>query len=114
MRLTTLFFGLLLSFATFSTLAGSGHDHGHAHGPVDQETAKAKATAVVVELAKREKIDASWGSISASSVEQKVFKSSPEWVVVFVNDEISDPAGKTLYVFLTLGGDYIAANYTGE
>jgi hypothetical protein len=43
-----------------------------------------------------------------------VFKGNPEWVAVFVNDEITDPDKRTLYIYLTLGGDYIAANYTGE
>ena len=114
MRLMTSLFALLLSLSTFLALAGTGHDHGHSHGPVDQETAKIMATAAVVDLAKSEKLDASWAAITASSVEQKVFKNSPEWIVIFVNDEISDPAKRKLYVFLTLGGDYIAANYTGE
>jgi hypothetical protein len=35
-------------------------------------------------------------------------------VAVFVNDKITDPAKQKLYVFMTLGGDYLAANYTGE
>lgn len=43
-----------------------------------------------------------------------MFDGDTEWVVVFVNDKIADTDKQKLYVFLTLGGDYIAANYTGK
>ena len=37
-----------------------------------------------------------------------------EWVVVFTNEKVKDPKEKMLYIFLTLDGQYIAANYTGD
>jgi hypothetical protein len=114
MRLTTLLLGSILSLFAFTTMAGSGHDHGHSHDPVNQETAVTNATEIVAAFVKGEKLEESWASITASSVEQKTFNGQPEWVVVFVNDEITDPARQKLYIFLTSGGDYIAANYTGE
>lgn len=116
MRLTTLLIGFILSLFTFSAIAGGGHDHGHSHSyaPVNQETAKTNATRVVAALVKSDKLDESWTSITASSVEKKVFKGNPEWVAVFVNDKITDAARQKLYVFLTLAGEYIAANHTGE
>ncbi len=114
MRLATLLFGFILSLYTFPAMAGSGHDHGHSHAPANQETAEKNATSIIATLVKSDKLENSWTSITASSVEKKVFNGNPEWVVIFVNDKISDPAKRTLYVFLTSGGDYIAANYTGE
>ena len=114
MRLTTLLLGFTLSLFTFATMAGSGHDHGHSHAPVNQATATTNATEIVVALVKRNKLEESWASITPSSVEKKVFNGNPEWVAVFVNDKITDTDKRKLYVFLTLGGDYIAANYTGE
>ena len=114
MRLPTLLLGTILSLFTFTTIAGGGHDHGHSHAPVNQEAAETNATAIVAALVKKEKLEASWASITASSAEQKTFNGNPEWVVVFVNDKITDPARQKLYIFLTSGGDYIAANYTGE
>ncbi len=114
MRLSTLLLGTILSLFTFTAMAGGGHDHGHSHAPVNQETAETNATEIVAVLVKKEKLDESWASVTASSVEEKTFNGNPEWVVLFVNDKITDPAKQKLYIFLTSGGDYIAANYTGE
>ena len=116
MQLKTLLLGLFLSLCSATLMAGSGHDHGHSHShaPVNQATATTNATEIVAALVKRNKLDKSWASITPSSVEKKVFKGDPEWVAVFVNDKITDADKQKLYVFLTLGGDYIAANFTGE
>ena len=116
MRLTTLLFGFILSLSTFSAMAGSGHDHGHSHSyaPVSQEKASANATEIVAALVNRSKLEKSWASIKVSSVEKITVQSNPEWVVVFVNTNITDTDKQKLYVFLTLGGDYIAANFTGK
>ena len=118
MRLTTLIFGFILSLSTFSAMAGSGHDHDHGHShsytPVNQEKAQANATEIVVALVNRSKLDISWESIKASSVEKITVQGNPEWKVVFVNKSIADAKKQKLYVFLTLGGDYIAANFTGK
>ena len=114
MQLKTLLLGLALSLCSATATAGSGHDHGHSHAPVNQATATTNAAEIVVEFVKINKLDESWASITPSSVEKKVFNGNPEWVVVFVNDKIADTEKRKLYVFLTLGGDYIAANYTGE
>lgn len=119
MQLITMSLGLILSLLAFTAMAGSDHDHGHGHGhsnatPATQEIAKTNATQIISELMKKNKLDQSWASITASSVEKKVFNGSQEWVAVFVNDKIADTKKQKLYVFLTLGGDYIAANFTGQ
>jgi hypothetical protein len=69
---------------------------------------------VVAVLVETKKLDESWASINVSSVEKKMFNGEPEWVAVFVNDKITDTEKRKFYVFLTLGGDYIAANFTGN
>ena len=114
MNLRTLSLGIIISLFSVPVMAGGGHDHGHSHSPANQETATANATKAVAALVSSNKIDKSWASITASSAEKKEFKGKQEWVIVFVNDKITDPAKKKLYVFLTLGGDYIAANHTGN
>ena len=116
MQLKTLLLGLFLGLCSATAMAGSGHDHGHghSHAPVDQATVKVNAKNVVAALVERKKLDESWASVTASSVEQKMFNGNPEWVAVFVNEKIADTDKQTLYVFLTLGGDYIAANFTGN
>ena len=118
MQLKIVPIAFLLSLFSATVMAGGGHDHGHGHShshtPVNQTTAKTNATKIIASLVKRKKLDKSWSSIAASSVEKKTFKGKQEWVAVFVNDKISDADKRKLYVFLTLGGDYIAANYTGD
>ena len=107
--LSSLFFGAPL-------IAGSDHDHGHSHSyiPVNQEIASANATEIVAALVKRNKLNESWTSIKVASVEKITAQGNPEWVVVFEDETITDAKKQKLYVFLTLGGDYIAANFTGK
>jgi len=113
---------LVLSSLLLSTpiIAGAGHDHGHDHGhshvqiPVKQEVAESNAHNIIASLVERNKIDKNWSSINANSVEKKVFNGSTEWVVIFINDKIVDKEKQKLHVFLTVGGEYIAVNYTGN
>jgi len=112
--------GIILGLFSICAMAGSGHDHGHSHddghshGPVDQSTAKKNAEKIVESLVKKNKVDESWAAISAASVEKKEFNGKSEWVVVFVNEKISNADKQKLYVFLTMGGDYVAANFSGK
>ena len=107
--LSSLFFGA-------PVVAGTDHDHGHSHAqaPVTKETAEKNAEKVVASFVVSGKIDKSWAPITASTSEKKEFSGRSEWVVIFINEKITDTAKKKLYVFLTLSGEYIAVNYTGE
>ena len=122
MQIRTFIMGLLFSTLSTTALAGSGHDHGHSQGhghshdntPINETTAKANAVEYVAALVKKDKLDNSWASISASEIQQISVNGNPEWKIVFVNEDIADTEKQNLYVFLTLGGDYIAANFTGK
>ena len=116
MKFKILLISLLFSLNSGVALAGGGHSHshGHSHEKINQATAKAKAIKVVSSFIKSKKLDGSWKSIKASSAEKKVFKGQPEWVVIFNNKKITDVKKQKLYVFLTLTGDYVAANHTGN
>lgn len=122
MRKITAVFFMVFSIVSLSAIAGSGHDHGHGHGhnddhthePVSAETASHKALKKVAQLVKKGKIDISWSGIEPASVEQKEFSKGIEWVVVFNNPKVNDQTKQTLYLFYSLDGHYIAANYTGE
>lgn len=109
---------LVLSSLLFGSpvIAGSGHDHGHSHAqaPVNQEVADKNADKVIASLVERGKIDKSWSSKKASSVDKKEINDRTEWVVIYINDKIIDTEKQKLYVFLTIGGEYIAVNYTGN
>ncbi|MEW5757661.1 MAG: DUF6488 family protein [Pseudomonadota bacterium] len=120
MRTQALLFCLTLSLAPLAAMAGAGHDHGHshdhghAHDAVTQGKAEEIAAKNVARLADSGKIDKSWKTVRAVKSEKKDFSGSTEWVVEFKNDKISEPDRQTLYVFLSLGGEYIAANFTGK
>ncbi|MFT7186480.1 MAG: hypothetical protein ACI84K_001883 [Pseudohongiellaceae bacterium] len=104
---------LLLAIPAF---AGSGHDHGHGHShePITKAEAEEIATKSVTKLVKRKTIDSSWASVSVHKSERKEFGGKMEWVVLFMNEKISDHEKQTLYVFLSSEGQYLAANYTGS
>lgn len=118
MRITTFIFSLSLLFLPMTLMAGSGHDHehnhNHSHEPVTQGQAEQVASKVVLQLAEKGKIDSSWKTIQVEKSLKKKFGQNTEWVVSFNNKTISDSKKQTLYVFLTLTGDYIAANYSGN
>ena len=113
-----LIYMLLLSVLFFATPAvagpGPGPGHGHSHGSISGKDAMSKAAKEVQRLVKAGKIDGSWSKINAADAEQKEYGNGPEWVVTFRNDQAGDTEEQMLYIFFTLDGNYIAANYTGE
>lgn len=114
MKLKIMLLGLILVFSSMTAFAGSGHDHGHSHDPISAETAKINATQIRNLMVEEKVLDISWKPLLASSVQKKMVNGQEEWQVTFVNETVSDPAKKTLFIFLTLSGDYVAANFTGK
>ena len=41
-------------------------------------------------------------------------KNKKEWKLTFINPQATDANKKTLYLFYTLSGNFIAANFTGQ
>ena len=106
---------LLALFVFSGTVAYAGSNH--SHGPtiiITEAQAIEKATSIVKRFVKREKIDSSWAEVAPSSSVKKQMEFKDEWVITFDNAKIEDKAKQTLYVFINLGGEYIAANYTGK
>jgi len=100
---------VLLLLLGSSVMAGSEHDHGHSHAPapVNQATAEKNADKVIASLLERDKIDKSWSTIKVSSIEEKELNGRPEWVVIYINEKITNTDKQKLYVFMTIGGEYI-------
>ena len=103
--LASLFFGQPI-------LAGPGHSH--SHEAVSSEQVSNMAMTHVTQMIKKGKIDQSWQALAPVSVEKKVFKNSREWQVTFQNTSIKDPAKQKLFMFFSMDGHYLAANYTGN
>jgi len=124
MKLFTTTTVLLASLAfSLSAHAGSGHshdkddghsNHGHSQGPISNKKAVTKGIAKVKFLAQRGTVDKSWAVVTQGSATKKTFNNKPEWVVMFKNEKIKDKSKQKLYIFFSLDGHYIAANYTGK
>jgi len=119
MRIHLLLVSLIFSFYSLSVVAGDGHDHGHdhsshSHEPISETQAGEFAVKSIEKLINKGKIADSWKQAKLMKAEKKQFGAKTEWVVSFNNDQISNDNKKTLYVFLSLNGDYVAANHTGK
>ena len=102
----------LVSAPVFSSPGGPGHSH--STGPISAEAAQEKATKQVADLVSKGKVDKSWSAIKPAKSYQKTFEKGKEWVVEFANSAASDKTKQTLYLFYTLDGHYMAANFTGK
>lgn len=103
----------LLAFTSTAAFAGAGHSHAPAK-EITKEQALVKAANIVKDIAQKGKIDKSWAEIAPASGEKKASKYGEEWVVAFHNPTVKETTKQSLYVFLTLTGDYKAANYSGS
>ena len=111
---------LLVSTLVFAgpLIAGTGHEHtpggGHAVGPISDATAIKRADAKVKSLVANGKLDKSWAGVKSTGATQKDFGKGVEWVVTYKNEKASEKDKQTLYVYYTLTGHYLAANFTGK
>lgn len=101
-----------LFLSATSVYAGAGHSHGPVT-PVKEEQVLKNASATIAEIVKKGKLDASWGGVKPAEAKTIKGQYGQEWVVIFNNPKIADKEKKTLYVFLSLDGQYLGANYTG-
>ena len=121
MKNLTKIYLLIATFGfTIPVYAGAGHTHdkdgGHSHssGPISESKAKSKATRTMKNLASRGVINKSWTASKLIKAEKKIFSKGLEWVMSFKNESVKDKAKQILYIFYSLDGHYIAANYTGK
>lgn len=105
-----IFVSLCLTFSATSAFAGSGH----AHGPIDQYAAQAKAERTVSNMVKRKVLDNSWQGLPMASIERTKRRGDLIWLARFDNEQVADRSKRKLFVYLTLTGGFITANYTGE
>lgn len=108
---------LVLSAATWAPAAhanegGSCHFHGSkpAAEPVVTSCADLRKQALI----KGGKLDASWVGVQPEKVETVDGKKGKEWKLTFRNPAVTDTSKQTLYMFYSLPGNFIAANFTGK
>lgn len=106
---------VVLAMSVWSSGAlAHGAGHGTSGGPISQKQAELIAVDAVASFVEQEALDKTWSTAAATSSEKKVYGGREEWVVVVENPSESNPEKRSLFVFLTLDGEYIAANFTGE
>ena len=113
---------LIITAAAFATLAlaapvyGSegGNCHFHGNTPAKEAAVISCASQRKDTLLASGKIDAAWKALKHDKIEQVDGKKGKEWTVTFKDPAVKDKAKETLYVFFTLPGNFIAANFTGQ
>ena len=106
---------MVFSVLIFSTTAFAHSSHSHA---AKKEVSEIKIKAVVLSnvnrLVANKKLEDSWKKAEIKSLIKKKFGPKEEWVATLENSSSSDKEKATLYVFVNLFGDFIAANFTGK
>lgn len=110
--IATLTAALFVAPSAFAGGGGGCHFHGNA--PVKEAVIAGCATEKKDGLIGSGKIDASWKSVKLDKAETVEGKSMKEWKFTFKNSAEKDASKQTLYMFYTLTGNFIAANFTGK
>jgi len=82
--------------------------------PAKEATVVGCATKQKDALIKNGKLDATWQAVPLDKAEKVQGKDTKEWKLTFKNPAAADKTKDTLYMFFTLPGNFIAANFTGK
>jgi len=104
----------LLAGTAPALAAEGGSCHFHGNAPATEAVVIDCAVQRKTALVNGGKIDKSWAPVKHEKVEQIDGKKGKEWKVSFKNPTVTDPSKSTLYVFLSLPGNYIASNFSGQ
>jgi hypothetical protein len=114
---------VLFVFTASPLLSTKVYAHGTDHGPssptqvtepITEKRAYELATSIVESIVQKGKIDKSWLKVKPSDAVKKQISNRFEWVVSYKNPAVEDKSKQTLYVFLGITGEYLAANFTGN
>lgn len=107
----------LAVLVSLSSLAWSGEGsscHFHGSKPAAQSTIEQCANARRDLYLKNGTISQTWEGVPVSVVEVVKGKKSDEWRVRFDNPNETNTSKNKLYMFFSLPGNFIAANYSGK
>ena len=91
-----------------------GSCHFHGASPAKQETILVCAVQRKDALVASGKIDASWKGVKHEKLEQVDGKKGKEWKVTFRNPAVAEKGKQALFVFLSMPGNVLAANFSGR
>lgn len=98
--------------AAYADKGGACHFHGSK--PAAESVVVGCADQRKQTLVKGGKLDASWTAIKPEKVETIDGKKGKEWKLTFKNPAVTEAGKQTLYMFYSLPGNFIAANFTGR
>ena len=107
----------IISATAFSpaAIAAEGSScHFHGSKPAEESVVISCAMDRKQDLVKQGKLDASWADVKQKEVRVIEGKKGKEWQLTFKNSTASDATKQTLYMFYSMPGHFIAANYTGK
>lgn len=99
---------------TSAFAAGASNCHFHGNAPIKEAVIVGCAIERKDALAASGKIDATWKTVKLDTAETVEGKKMKEWKLSFKNPREQDAAKQTLYMFYSLTGNFIAANFTGK
>ncbi|MBY0411707.1 MAG: hypothetical protein K2Q97_16670 [Burkholderiaceae bacterium] len=108
---------IVLSVAAWAPAAHAdkgGSCHFHGTKPAAESVVTGCADQRKQALTKAGKLDVSWADIKPEKIETVDGKKGKEWKLTFRNPAIADSSKQTLYMFFSLPGNFIAANFTGQ
>jgi len=103
-----------ITFAPAALAGGGGACHFHGDTPVKETILVDCASKHKDNLIKKGKIDASWETVKLDKSEMVDGKKTKEWKLTFKNPAEKDAAKQTLYMFYSLTGNLLGANFTGK
>jgi Family of unknown function (DUF6488) len=103
-----------LALAPNAFAGGGGGCHFHGNAPIKESILTGCANEQKDALVNNGKIDASWKGVKLDKAETVEGKSRKEWKFMFKNPAEKDASKQTLYMFYTLTGNFIGANFTGK
>lgn len=104
----------LFSIAAPATASEGGSCHFHGYKPAAETVVLGCAKDRKDALVKSGKLEASWQPLQHSQIEKVEGKKGKEWKVTFKHPASKDKAKENLYMFFTMTGNFIAANFTGQ
>ena len=108
--------GLVAALGAAPAAFAGGDSDCHFHGakPATEATVLGCAAQHKESLVGSGKIDKAWQAIKHDKAEMVDGKKSKEWKVTFKDAAAKDKSRETLYMFFTLPGNFIAANFAGQ
>lgn len=101
-----------LEQAAFAGADSSCHFHGKK--AAEEKTVLDCAAKRKETLIKKGKIEASWKEVPHEKIVQVDGKKGKEWLVTFKDPAAKDKSKETLFMYFTLIGNFVAANFSGN